>query len=101
MSDTTTEEKLADAQRRASELEAKLQSTKILLLDVERQLALATAERDATKVRLQDLRALLAKRPAGPAGLLEAYMRWSGEVHAFESRNIMDTAADPSRETQP
>ncbi|WP_157039438.1 hypothetical protein [Aquincola tertiaricarbonis] len=43
-------------------------------------------------MRLQDLRALLAKRPAGPGGLLEAYMRWSGEVHAFESRNIMDTS---------
>lgn len=92
MSDQTTEEKLAEAQRRAGELANELQATKILLQDVERQLALATAERDATKVRLQALRALLAKRPAGPAGLLEAYMRWSGEVHAFESRNIMDTA---------
>lgn len=93
MADTTTEDKLVEALRRAGELATELQATKILLQDAERQQALAAAERDAFKVRLQDLRALLAKRPAGRAGLLEAYMRWSGEVHAFESTNPMTTAA--------
>lgn len=49
-----------------------------------------SAETRELRARLFELRALLDSRPALNAGLLEAYVKWTGEVYALDWLNALD-----------